>query len=329
MVTSSARTADRNPEFAREDLHIGQLLGKGSFSDVHELVIRSRPEHRDVTYAVKFLRKTGKFTAAAEDLEIERKLLTNLQHENIIQLHGFYYDYDRKQYLFLDLLYGTLEDRIRQWRFEGNKKLPRYMAMVMPRIMEHCLSESQKLQLTERIHSVALPIAKALEYLHFKNIIFRDVKPRNIGFDARGTAKLFDFGLARDVRLYRFKGKAGSPLYMAPEVALSEEEYGLPADVYSFTMTLWELVTLKTPFEQIKRRDHERLVIKGNLRPRVDYNCGSPRLQKLMSNGWTRSPDLRPTFSTIVTTLDAESKSATPRAYQKSLSLAHRVRAAY
>jgi serine/threonine protein kinase len=76
-------------------------------------------------------------------------------------------------------------------------------------------------------------LAKALEYVYSKNIIFRDVKPRNIGFDARSTVKLFDFGLARDVKLYRLKGKAKLPLYMAPEVALSEEEYGLPADVYS------------------------------------------------------------------------------------------------
>jgi hypothetical protein len=97
-------------------------------------------------------------------------------------------------------------------------------------------------------------------------------------------------------------------------------------------MSLWELVTLKTPFDQIKRADHERLVIKRNLRPRVDNNCGSLRLQKLMSNGWAQSPDSRPIFSTIVTTLNAESKGATPRAYQKinfkSLGLARRVQAA-
>jgi serine/threonine protein kinase len=334
LVDSSVSVVS-NFEFAWDELQIGRLLGKGSFSAVHELVVRSRPHDRDQIYAVKFLlssttKQAGNVSKAAADLAIECKLLTYLQHENIIQLHGVYYKNDQ-MHLVLDRLYVTLEERIRQWGV-AEEKLPRPMLMIMPRAKRQRISETQQLRLLERIHRVALPIAKTLEYLHSQNIIFRDVKPRNIGFDVHGTVKLFDFGLARDVKLFTLKGKAGSPLYMAPEVALSQE-YGLSADAYSFTVCLWELCTLKTPFEHVKLADHERLVCKGNLRPRVDYKCGSVRLRELLSNGWAQSPDSRPTFSTIVTTLDVESMKTTECTYKKMdskpLSLARRVRAAY
>ena len=44
---------------------------------------------------------------------------------------------------------------------------------------------------------LALQISAAMEYLHSHTIIFRDLKPANIGFDVRGDVKIFDFGLSR------------------------------------------------------------------------------------------------------------------------------------
>ena len=65
-----------------------------------------------------------------------------------------------------------------------------------------------------------------MSYLHQQQIIFRDLKPTNIGFDVRGDVKLFDFGLARFVssedegdaglNTYNISG-VGTPRYMAPE----------------------------------------------------------------------------------------------------------------
>ena len=60
------------------------------------------------------------------------------------------------------------------------------------------------------------------------SIIYRDIKPNNIGFDVRGDLKLFDFGLSRELRdidkteggMYKLTGCTGSRRYMAPEVAL-------------------------------------------------------------------------------------------------------------
>lgn len=56
------------------------------------------------------------------------------------------------------------------------------------------------------------------------SIIYRDLKPDNIGFDVRGDVKLFDFGLSRELPerklddgTYHMTGDTGSPRYMAPE----------------------------------------------------------------------------------------------------------------
>merc|ERR1711981_1339117 len=85
--------------------------------------------------------------------------------------------------------------------------------------------------LDERI-DVALQLADAIKYLHEQNVIHRDLKPDNIGFDARsGALKVFDFDIARrvpatraqaenneeeddDALLYRMTRAVGSPRYM-------------------------------------------------------------------------------------------------------------------
>ena len=81
-------------------------------------------------------------------------------------------------------------------------------------------------------------VARALRYLHDNDIIYRDLKPDNVGFDIRGDVKLFDFGLTKELRPrdrirtdeYRASGQTGSRRYMAPEVVLCKN-YGLKADI--------------------------------------------------------------------------------------------------
>ena len=292
-------------ELTWDDVKVRFLLGKGSYSKVKAVTIGSSAAKRTglvrskQKYAIKYLRNSiierpDVFTEAAVDLAVEAQLLTFLNHDNIVSLHGQgclsdAYANGCKHFLLIDRLDNTLDEVLRVWRLD----LSYHVSQPIP---------SQ----VERIENVALPIARAMEYLHSKNVVYRDLKPHNIGMAADGTIKLFDFGLARIKHPDRkLTGRVGSPLYMGPEVSTCQD-YGLPADVYSFAMLLWELMTTQIPFAGITRKGLEQAVILDNRRPIVDKSCGSQQMQELISNAWIQEPHLRPTFSRIRQVLENE-----------------------
>jgi len=106
-------------------------------------------------------------------------------------------------------------------------------------------------------------------------IVFRDLKPENIGLDVRRGVKLYDFGIAKELKKedlvkapddYNCTGYTGTRLYMAPEVCLAKP-YGLKSDIYSFGVLLWELCLLKKPFK-FSRERHLNWVVQRGFRPR-------------------------------------------------------------
>lgn len=105
----------------------------------------------------------------------------------------------------------------------------------------------------------------AVAFLHSQRIIHRDLKPDNVGFDKKGTLKVFDFDVSRilpnqanwgDYRNETFKmtRKVGSPRYMSPEVAKGEH-YNEKADVYALALLAYEILTLKRPFDSLSSKD--------------------------------------------------------------------------
>ncbi len=101
------------------------------------------------------------------------------------------------------------------------------------------------------VATVGRDAAEALAHAHRGGIIHRDVKPSNLLVDTRGTVWVADFGLARrlaDPALTRSDSLLGTPRYMSPEQAESGAIDGR-TDVYSLGATLYELLTLRPPFE--------------------------------------------------------------------------------
>jgi serine/threonine protein kinase len=136
---------------------------------------------------------------------------------------------------------------------------------------------------------------------------FRDLKPENIGFDKSGIVKIFDFGLAREYKesgehgkqQRRMTGGTGTPLYMAPEVARAEEDYGFSADVYSFAILLWQIVTTRIPFSDIKSfAEFHARVIQGEHRPSLEY-LKNNELAVMTSQCWSSDPKKRFSFTKI------------------------------
>lgn len=149
-------------------------------------------------------------------------------------------------------------------------------------------------------------IACAMRYLHANDIILRDLKTENIGFDYSNKLKIFDFGLSVklsdctkvDHDQYHFSVLGGTLRYLAPE-AVYELPYGKASDVYSFGLLAWEVMALQIPFQKLHcPNDFKKQVCKRRRRPKLRMNW--PRNLKLMiSNSWVHDPIDRLNFHQI------------------------------
>jgi serine/threonine protein kinase len=133
------------------------------------------------------------------------------------------------------------------------------------------------------------------------------------GFDAEGTVKLFDFGLAREMLpsdrhesgLFRLTAETGSPRYMDPNIALGKP-YNERADVYSLCILLWEILSLETPFSCYSSITsfHEKVHKQGR-RPKCNIKWPY-HVTRLLERGWAVDIEQRPTMKEVVNTLGNE-----------------------
>ena len=100
-----------------------------------------------------------------------------------------------------------------------------------------------------QVRRMALDVIGGLEAAHHRGVVHRDVKPANVFFDARGTAKLGDFGVAHLVDLGQTQtgGLIGTLAYMSPE-QITGAPISIAADLYALGVTLFEALTGRLPF---------------------------------------------------------------------------------
>jgi len=343
---SSAEAELFVPRFEPSELVLGELLGTGGFNNVYEVACIQLDEHSpesehakdimesgpqvelrrqaanddDHRFAVKFLNKKSladpdRYCIGAADLVLEAKFLASLDNEHIIKLRGLPAQgtsavgscQEMSYFLLLDRLPTTLNERMGQWHRQqeqidnpgGVRKL---WAMAG--------SQKKKRELAAERLLVALDVADALEYLHSKRIIYRDLKLENIGFTVDNNTVLFDFGLAKELKpgeyseTYHLTGHTGSLRYMSPEVA-RYLPYNLSADIYSFGVFLWHLYSGEMPFETMSRSAHSHLVVYGGERPPCQTSWPES-LTSLMKSCWEEAPYKRPTMPEVTDALRSE-----------------------
>ncbi len=101
----------------------------------------------------------------------------------------------------------------------------------------------------ERCRTYLSGIVLALEDLHKRDIIYRDLKPDNIVFDAEGFALLTDFGLSKEGVQTNSQARSfcGSPAYLAPEM-LRRSGHGKSVDWYLLGVLLYEMLVGIPPY---------------------------------------------------------------------------------
>jgi serine/threonine protein kinase len=144
--------------------------------------------------------------------------------------------------------------------------------------------------------SIAVGIAHGMRYLHRSNIIHRDLKSPNILLDSLLVPKIADFGLAKLRGISEKQvSVVGTPQWMAPE--LMQGKADRPADVFSFGIILYEMLTEKVPYAERPERGQAlcKLIADGYHPPLQGVN----ELEKLILQCWSINPSDRPTFDQI------------------------------
>ncbi|CAL9104294.1 unnamed protein product [Musa textilis] len=154
---------------------------------------------------------------------------------------------------------------------------------------------------------VAIDVSKGMNYLHQNNIIHRDLKAANLLMDENEVVKVADFGVARvKVESGVMTAETGTYRWMAPEV-IEHKPYDHKADVFSFAIVMWELLTAKLPYEYLTPLQAAVGVVQKGLRPTIPKNA-HPKLAELLEKCWQQDPAVRPDFSEILETLQLISK---------------------
>jgi len=221
----------------------------------------------------------------AEHFRREASALASVRHDNVVQIHAFG-SHDDTLFFAMEYVKGRdLDEIIAEHREHGT---------VVP---------------TNRALTILCRIASGLAAVHGAALVHRDVKPANIVIETgTGRPVLVDFGLAVtcDPGSALSPSAAGSPPYMSPEQWRNDGLLGPPADVYSFGVTAFELLTGALPFESDSAEELARMHFE-RLAPRI--SSVSPKMRvfdRVISRTLAKDPRARyDGFGGVIDALDA------------------------
>ncbi|KAJ8545701.1 hypothetical protein K7X08_018284 [Anisodus acutangulus] len=146
---------------------------------------------------------------------------------------------------------------------------------------------------------VAIDVSKGMSYLHQNKIIHRDLKTANLLMDEHGVVKVGDFGVARvQAQTGVMTAETGTYRWMAPEV-IEHKPYDHKADVFSFGIVVWELLTGEIPYAYLTPLQAAIGVVQQGLRPTIPKST-HPKLVELLEKCWQQDPTQRPDFSELL-----------------------------
>jgi len=246
---------------------LGSQVGLGSYGVVY------KGKWKGVQVAVKRFIKQKLDEASLLDFRAEISIMAELHHPNIILYIGACLKRPNLCIVTEFAKHGSLSDVLQNSAI----KLP----------------YQQRLKLLQSA-------AKGINYLHslHPSIVHRDLKASNLLVDEDWNAKVADFGFARIKEENSTMTRCGTPSYTAPEV-IRGEKYGEKADVYSFGIIMWQVLTRNQPFAGRNFMGVSLDVLEGK-RPQIPQECPKA-FKKTMKRCWHAEAAKRPSMEEVLT----------------------------
>mmetsp|Transcript_53182 Transcript_53182/g.129152 ORF Transcript_53182/g.129152 Transcript_53182/m.129152 type:complete len:710 (-) Transcript_53182:154-2283(-) len=319
--SSTRRREKANLECSFDELEMVDRIGKGSFGEIYKCrwrgtlvaakCIKSAKIRKEwaIKQALENLEDGGDVDEAIRDIDEaemsqnekdealadfrqEISILKSLRHPNIVLL----------------LAYSQTEDL--------EVMITELMKCSLLDIFKAHIVNGTKLKKRDQI-IYATQFAQGMLYLHTCKppIIHRDLKPANLLIDSSGVLKVADFGLSKvrpdpkktERDSFLMTGETGSYRFMAPEV-FRHQHYTETVDVYSYGMILFYLLKGTPPWPYDNGIVAVRKAADEGDRPEIPRSWDS-RLQIILQDCWNEDPGARPTFESILLTLNDYSRS--------------------
>ncbi|XP_010388256.1 serine/threonine-protein kinase Nek4 isoform X1 [Corvus cornix cornix] len=247
-----------------------RAVGKGSYGEVS--LARHRQDRKQ--YVIKKLNLRSASRREKRAAEQEAQLLSQLRHPNIVTYRESWQGDDGHLYIVMGFCEGG--DLYHKLKEQKGKLLP----------------ENQVVEWF-------VQIAMALQYLHEKHILHRDLKTQNIFLTRTNIIKVGDLGIARVLENQYDMASTliGTPYYMSPEL-FSNKPYNYKSDVWALGCCVYEMATLKHAFNAKDMNSLAYRIIEGKLPPMPkDY---SPQLVEIIQTMLSKKPEERPSVKSIL-----------------------------
>ena len=244
-----------------KDLLFIKEIGKGNYGSV-SLVMNKKTKF---PYAIKAICKNLIIKDdLAENILLEKNIILKIDHPFIVKLVKSLKD-ENNIYFLLEYVKGKeLFEVIRDIGYLSKEQTNFYIASIMT----------------------------AINYLHERKIIYRDIKPENIMVIKNGYLKLIDFGTAKEIE-DRTKTIIGTPHYMAPEVILGRE-YSFPVDFWSISICMYEFYCGEVPFGE--REEDPMEIYFAIINNELDFNEKYIKIDKEFKHIMKKMLDKNPSY---------------------------------
>ena len=249
-----------------------KLLGEGAFGKAY----LAKSDNENEQYVIKQVIMEEMTDQEKRDTFNEAIILKKLDHPNIIKFKEVFRQKKPKDALNIVTEFadgGDLGQKI-----EEQKKKPFPESQILDYITQICL---------------------ALQHIHKKHIIHRDLKSNNVFLTKSGIIKLGDFGISKGLKSTWDKARTmvGTPYYLSPEI-INSQPYDSKSDIWALGVLLYELMTFKMPFNAVSLSLLQIKINKGVYHsPPGIY---SSELKDLLKKCLTLDPKERPTINEIL-----------------------------